>query len=894
MTYGDFSPSGDPEDEAFRCYRDVIYFHPVRYSLQPFGRPADAAKPSSIGAPGDYIVRTLRRGFVYVYIERPEETEGATSRDGLWYVFRRTTSPADVNAAYVPDGTEHLETSGGFAKYEFTDNYGEGAWSFEGVPGRNCWVPSWASRIWVAYSEFRWPPAFFRRGHDAGFRAQLMTEVDLRGSNRHAATIGEAADLVEEWKGSSELVVQNRLNLSQTGFQRTPPASWPQPVTPENADCVAVVALADPLGDIREMGYRMEQVDDHMKSFHAAHVFPLTIGQFCEKLAPNIPARDGWADDVHFLWTDWQITNGPALQPGWKLSYDGLVDIVEQMRRTLGELVRGIKTHMNDAAPHMLGRNLDLAWAEADAGDAQALEYWTILFGTAMAQLSTVAPGSAAVSQGLGEDIESPGPPLRTLINNFRKGWGRIVRKEVRDRVPKQYAFRVAFEAIAVELGASFAQGTQGLATWEDALLAGMTQGEAGSLTISTRTMSLDQAIDFLEGSQAGLRPGGLTPATALEGVIENGGGVVSQVVRGPTVEMPFIATQAGVTLDAGSLGNARRMAGGEVAWQGAGLLLATWSLHEAATKHALRDGMFESGAITDLTHSRTFQVGAAAIGMAEALRTMGTAAQGLSRNAITGAAVTALYEGAIERNAATLVRVASTPATGNVGRLVSKFLPRVAMFAGAALGAAAAWRAHERQDRSATLGNIAMVIGGLLLVPGVGLGAAVIGGIILAVGFLMTLQSYSQVEDVARTSFYGTTRDHHRNPRQAIPALIETTRNLPAPWDEAFEKEVAAFGELTWKPVIEQGAAGDGFVVVRSPALAADPSAVRVRVQKRNPRGQGPRFHGVGYAVDPVPGAGALRVRIPNVRHSVRVTATVIGPLTGIEHTTTAEFADP
>jgi len=423
-SYGDFSPSDDPEDEAFRCTKDIIPVLPVRYSLLPYDTKG-AVKPTSIGDTGDYIVRTLRRGFVYIYIERVEEPGSGSTPDNIWHVWRRTTDPQDINASYVPDGTDHIETSGGFAKYEFTDNYGAGTWRFEGQPSTRCWVPADASVIWMAYSEFRWPRAFFRDGHAEDWRRQMMTRVDLRGTNNHAATIGEAANLVEEWKPESDRLTGLRLNLSQTGFVRSEPPTWAVPITEGNENCVAIAALADPLGDIREMGYRLEQIDDHRKSFHAAHAFPLTIGRFCEQLQPSIKPRDGRLDGVIF--------SGPALQPGWQASYLSLRSIEDTLSSQIRSLVEGILEHMDDSAPQMLGRHLQLAQPDADNGEEDAVEYWSLMFGTALAQISITSLGSASIQQGLGAPIDAPGPSLRTYLSRFRSVWGAMVNKPLEE-----------------------------------------------------------------------------------------------------------------------------------------------------------------------------------------------------------------------------------------------------------------------------------------------------------------------------------------------------------------------------------------------------------------------------------------------------------------------------
>lgn len=120
----------------------------------------------------------------------------------------------------------------------------------------------------------------------------------------------------------------------------------------------------------------------------------------------------------------------------------------------------------------------------------------------------------------------------------------------------------------------------------------------------------------------------------------------------------------------------------------------------------------------------------------------------------ISSEALTTLYEGSsANRNA--LVNI-SKPAQGAIGRSVGFWLPRVSVAAGAVVASAGVARGIERQDTNEVVGNIAMLIGGLLLFPGLGWVAALVGGVLLFIGFLFSLGTYSKMEDVVRLSFWG------------------------------------------------------------------------------------------------------------------------------------------
>lgn len=878
--HGDFSANADAEADAWHCTPGLIPIFPVRFSQQPFDL-GKIVRPSSISNPGSSIIRTLRQGYVYIFIEAPEEQEGATARDGTWYVFRHSTASEDVNSDVAPEGTD-TRNAGQFmfSKYEWTDNHGRGDWRYSGERHPYCWVPRWASTIWIAYSEYRWPPIFFEKGYREAFRSQVMQKVDLRGQNQWAAYIGEAPELVEEFKPASarDMIVQARLNLSQTGFE--PRGNFPISQNAESEECVAMVALFDPMGNIAEIRYRLELLNDHQTRFSSENTYPLTIGAFCEQLERVLPKHDGM----------FSLFNKFALRDGWRASYLGLRSILDALVMQTRDTVRAAQDMICDEADHQLGKHLALANDEAKAGDPDALEYYSVLLGRAIEALCFTAEGSKAIRRGLGANIDMPGKSLVDWLKKFRSLWGSLSARPFELYKHKQYSFQIVFEAVGVELAQELSTGAQSIQDWEDALEAGYRRTGSEALKVSKKSMSLADAINFVTGNldDTSYR------ATSISGVLDHAdGGLATRRVlnAGQTADIPFIETNTTASF-VGGIDAHRRIAMADFTSAGFGLFLATWALIETTKANARANApeLIERGAFTSFAARADFKLGAAAVGMADALTSTYTKYRATQHTVsrISAEALEVLYEGAAA-NKNTLVNI-SKPAQGAVGRSVGYMIPRIAVAVGTVVAFAGVVRGIERQDTNETVGNIAMLIGGLLLIPGLGWIAALVGGVLLFIGFLFTLASYSPMEDVVRLSFWGWATPYwEQDNRASFFAQIEAARGLSGKFEEYFKEEVARFAEFGWTPEIINLENGDGSFLVRSEAIAELGSeAVSIRVEQER---QGPHYskywQAVGVARTSVPGANTVRVTLTSPvfgNAPVRVTAAVTGKRTGIE----------
>ncbi|RJE84569.1 toxin VasX [Paracoccus onubensis] len=887
--HGNFSANADAEADAWHCTPGLIPIFPVRFSQQPFDL-GNVVPPSSISNPGSSIIRTLRQGYVYIFIESPEDREDATARDGRWYVFRHSTASEDVNSDVAPEGTD-TRNAGQFmfSKYEWTDNYGRGDWTYSGERHPYCWVPRWASTIWIAYSEYRWPPAFFEKGHGQAFRSQIMQKIDLRGQNQWAAYIGEAPELVEEFKPESarNMVVKARLNLSQTGFE--PRQNFPISQNAQSEQCVAMAALFDPMGDIAELRYRLELLNDHQTRFSSENTYPLTIGAFCEQLETVLPKRDGLLN----------VFNKFALREGWQASYLGLRSILDALVIQTRDTVRAAQNMIGNEADHQLGKHLALASQEAEAGDLDALEYYSVLLGRAVETLCFTAQGSGAIREGLGGDVGTAGQSLRAWLGKFRSLWNGVSKRPFELYKQKQYSFQIVFEAIGVELAQELSAGTQSIESWEAALDAGYKRNGSEALRFSRRSMNLEDAVKFVTGNldQTSYR------ASSVSGALDHGGNVLATrrvIDAGQTADIPFIETNTTASF-VGGIDAHRRIAMADMTSAGFGLFLATWALVETtkASAKAQTPELIERGMFTSFAARNDFKLGVAAVGMAEALNSTYTKFRATRHTVsqISSEALSTLYEGVANRNA--LVDIAK-PTQGAIGRAVGYWLPRVSVAVGSVVAVAGITRGYERQDNNEIVGNIAMLIGGLLLFPGLGWVAALVGGVLLFIGFLFTLGTYTPMEDVVRLSFWGWAVPYWEEPQRSdLDVQIMRSRGLPGQIKDYFTEEVARFAEFGWAPEIVNLESGDGSFLVRSEAITEmGADAISIKVEQEM---SGPQFstywRDLRTAKTAIPGANTIRITLTDqiaTAKPIRVTATVTGKRTGMELKTVEMLENP
>jgi len=804
MEYGDFSANADSEETFFPCQRGMIPILPVRFSLLPYDLDS-VQEPTSIGNPGSYIIRTLRRGFVYVYVEDPQETDDASDRQGpgSWYVFRYDTKGQDINGDFVPSGTDGYHRADySFTKYEWTDNYGASAWKYDSSTpaSKTIWVPKWASKVWLAYSEYRWPPSFFRQGHQESFRKQIMQPVNLRGQNQWAAYIGKADELVEEFKPAAQRknpILATRLSLSQTKFA----AAIPPKISDE---CAVIAALHDPLGDILEMKFRYAAKVQHKQNFADANTYPLTIGRFCKVIKDQVPDRKEW----------YQLQKS-AFADGWEVSYDNLVSVIESIDHSLEELISGVNTFMSNENDHYLGKHLALGFHQEN--DPAGVFYASLMLGRVLDGLGATAQGHIAIRKGLGGAEGIPdadrnnGSALNTSLRAFFKAWDDISPDYYEQIRKSRFTFDFTIEAIALEIAVE--PKVRNDPVLRNAIENVYRRSSNGTIMLTKRQVSYADAVRFLQGTfddaevkdlVAGISRSGKLHLSAIDS-------------RMPTVDLPAVEINGDVKL-LGGLRTDRTIHTLEGGAAGISLLLGFWALSETAQTHEKAYELFKKGELTSVLTSKAFNVTTIAVSVVDAALTLGTktATAFAPTEQISQNALRVLYQRVIPEGAVDLMYAPRLASVAGVGRVVSLGLPRLSIVLTLLSSFGGFVRGFERYDNAQSFGNLTVLVGSLLLLNP---SAAIVGAVFLIIGTGITFLSYSDIEDVVRKCFWGSHTPYWGLIKRVN--LLEKTRNLYAPWNKRLETEIHWFEDLLWTIKIENSVDDDGLFFIESPAFS-------------------------------------------------------------------------
>ncbi|KZB51073.1 toxin VasX [Thalassospira xiamenensis] len=826
MDYGDFSANADAEETFFPCQRQTIPILPVRFSLLPFDLDS-LQKPTSISNPGSYVIRTLRRGFVYAYVEHPQEPDGATDRQGpgSWYVFRFDTKGQDINSDFVPDKTENYHRADySFTKYEWTDHYGEDEWKYDTAtpPKKTIWVPSWASKVWLAYSEYRWPPSFFRKGHDAGYRKQLMQPVNLRGTNKWAAHIDKAPELVEEYMPSSMRtdggVNQWLLDLSQVRF-----ASAKPPQVTE--DCGILVALHDRLGDVRELHCRLAEMIKHRQSFADAHIYPLQIGQICEGLKDHIPTRDSWYS-----------VRTPALAEGWEDAYGKLKQELADLEEDQNDVLREIINHLKDEDDFGVGKQVNLGFAERD--DLDAIIFAGTLLGAGIRGIGATARGHLALRAALGGEKEELGGDqlqkyLKNAVSVFKGYNGGLANGFRRWR----FTFDIILEAVAIELAMEKMNNLSLHQEWQEAIEKVYRPAPDERLMLKKVSLRYNDAVKFLQGNFSESQLEDL-----LLGIDDTGklhlSGVRRPDVNGatPMVEMPAAEIRGKVTL-LGGLTTERNILTLDASLAGVSLFLGMWGLVETAKTHQKVNELHKKGAVTTALTSKEFKLTAAAIGIMEGVYSIHGKLATLSGPVETLSIknIKMLYQKALPRLSNDLLYAPEVSAAKGVGRFAGTALSRVSCVMGALVSAGEAYRGYERGDLAQLIGNAAMAIASMMMLfPGVG---TIAGATVLLIGFVITLYQRSDIEERVRTCFWGSSEKYwNDDKRLEFEKLIEISKQLPGDLKDLFLEELHSFQDILWAISITNETVDDNRLIVESAAFAEENAGtVEIRVSLKS-----------------------------------------------------------
>lgn len=817
MSYDGFSATELVEKDTFTCSLDVLPIFPVRFALSP-QELGCIEKPSSIDEPGSYLVRKLRQGYVYIFVEKPEETDGLTSSDGTWQVFRYSSPAGDVSSCDDPANTDcGHKGEHSFSKYTWPGHYGEGNWVYSGETKPYCWVPTSSSKIWIAYSEYRWPSMFFKKAHKKAFRKKIMQEVDLRGETNWGAYVDEIGNIVEEYKPEEclspdiedtlpdEITINlaTELEFSHCPFER----DTDTPILPSKKECVEVIALFDPLGDIKELRQWLILMEAYQRNYKETNIYPLTTGAISEVMMPSLDDRSGWFEP-----------NDPALRTGWKEKYDDMKCVLDTLGETLQEIVDAAEFLVSDEDDLGFGTLTTLAAEICEANvDIFAREYFcqslrdaTQVFsftdyGLTVLEKNLLPPAGPDGAAGVWKKIS-----LYTLINSFRKMWSGG-RNLLYDAIRKgTYHFDIVFHEISPSLAKLMANGgADEFLDWHEAISEAYSEkgNSKGKLKIATASVKIDTIVDFMSENKRGFETAFLDGT--IEAFDENGKKLQTEVydsngnldeiatekkrkairrskgsvhtkgkitlgVATGNVDIPYITETMEVELKPRRIGAHKRIQIAESGYAALGLFMALWSgyttLKAIRSQEKKAKPLYDNSFVTGLAASNAMKV-------ASTLAWIGEAGMGFKIALVnlpnTGATISAngvrmLYEKLTEKlkdltswkNAKSFKEFNLSygkSAQAATGAKWVKGLGKASVILGAIVSIIAIKRGTERGDNAEIVGNLLGLVGTLLFFPGLGWGALAVGALFCIASAVVTSYSYDQVEDVIRGSFWGS-----------------------------------------------------------------------------------------------------------------------------------------
>ena len=316
------SPNSDPDQSKEGCplqaeHRQLTAIYPVRYAYGNFFEPtlSSAAMPpslpslmaaDSISAGQGYLVRLLRKGWIYIREEGGSE---------LFHIFKY--EPMQVGEGEMRKAIES------YVKYSFSNGIdARGGLKKEGRDYPFVFVGKDVTDISIAYSEHQWSASVIEnlRGN-AQAREHAMQRINLPAvSSQHsvAATTSNLSELVEDFKERKKRFLQLKgeagtldpdLASVDLSYLTTQDAYYMQAqdiaaALQKNqcyADSARIVALYDPVGRQKEIAQAHGKLVLWQQHFSAANIYPLTIGGFVNSLknSPDEAIREAVEENIN-------------------------------------------------------------------------------------------------------------------------------------------------------------------------------------------------------------------------------------------------------------------------------------------------------------------------------------------------------------------------------------------------------------------------------------------------------------------------------------------------------------------------------------------------------------------------------------------------------------------
>lgn len=862
-----FSNSQEAGQGVAPCDETIIPILPMRYQLTG-DKLVNMTKDGSVAAlaPGitshpDHDLMRIRQGFVFILAEDHVEPSSDPAR--RWQIFRYTTNGEDENSQISRPDTD-IGSHGSaysFKKYNWADGTVDGKWEI--LPTERAYpyafVSDQVSKVWVAYSEYRWPSWFFTKAEtDVAFRNKIMTEADVAGrSGTHAAPLSDLATLSPAfYEGDPPASSANDLGnaMRQTGVVAAPMSSVARCLNSRTNG--VVIGLYDPIGEHLDLGMTAFNIAETKRNYLAEHQYPMAIGQHVRQIRrmENADWEGGLTNRVlsNIGLGDWGGFDEDVLTAG----FDRVLTRIESKVRDFNETERTFFR----AITRMEGRTgfgsvldlLTVTRTEAEARSGTEKEdlcaFAMHVFSRSQSMLGACETGS----QHMMSTLDGTGPGIAAETQKVLK----IVKELVEGVRQLHDAFVPAFNGVLTVYGKEWALSSirPDIGAPEiTAINLVMFEKRLGSFT------SADDMSDAFQGIMRQEWGGGGYGGNAQIRPILGGQALTFDV--GPnaprevgaymfTAQVDFLASPE--TLQATRRARMADLTGNGVgAVAGFLSLYSTISNYEAPNRNTL-------GIARAAQDPRTQIIAA----FADAVSSVNGLRQFAATRSMASSQVALRAMFGSSPSLTNAVRVA--PASGSIAARMVRLIGRAAVVIGIAMSGIMMAEGFARGDMKMAIGNALMLIGSVAILFATGIGAVIAVAIII-VGFIITLFSNSDGENWIKRGFWGTSGQYWGDTRDTLDVRLQDASVLAYPGEanyrairQAFDDELAEFVDMFSTLQILNPVAGNGQLEIHCGVIntPADLGRMTVRAEyfgyrMRNTAAQlsGPVFVAPGVA---------------------------------------------
>lgn len=805
----------DVDQPVAFCDPSVIALFPVRFALSADTLDRIAAGATTIATPqdkdslSDHELRRIRAGYVYIFGD-----------NDTWRVYRYLADPHnDENSTLDFDDAERRPDAH-HQFYELTwTNGANSKWRQNGTPTSYLTVSSTVSKVWIAYSEERWPARMLELlQSNLGLRAKVMREVDLSAPETPwSFKLDGLSSKVSEFMPSAETDPDaNQMRYTQLSAESAASLDY---LCERNRETARVIVLRDDLGELLDVGALHCQLAGTIQRLADEHYYATSMGDCVDMIRPQVDeAMDHW----------YKALNSHPLNPEFDTLRKQIADEMDAQETRAGGMIvlmANIFARDGDFSPQT---EIDVALngisKVKDDKTGEAWAYCWFLLGRSW-QFSAITKTGYKV---MGEVFDQKGEEKTAE-------WFNIMSKLL--EATQEAEFTLSARNLRHFNFAVSSQAYVMAQRW--------TQSEAGIIYLQKLAKPLGQMVNIrgipakdvagvVRQQFSALNiPMGTTTFNAATGHFASPG---TQLLHVPVVE-----GTASAHITSSGAQHFQALHDADNVLKGAGLMLGLATTY-AALKHLSDPATLAATGAGAFAQNTKVQLISELVGLAGALSDVKKMTRIANFGQIRADGLRALFRDGVRFNLGNAnvlnMRLGVNGGAINLARLAT--FANVALMVGTAIAMSKSYEAFVRGDNSAALGNAMVGAGSLVLIGvditvGTGGWAAVVGLVLIAVGTTITLVADDELTKWLRGSFWGEGYYvYWDDPRGNFSQQLETSKKLAdkiPEYTEYYQKELQDFLDLVCGITIENPSRGDKAVDIYCGAIQTPADIARLKV---------------------------------------------------------------